>query len=248
MTDIDRIVELAKTYQQNPPEVPQALPFPPGKKIAGWIDHTLLKPEATAQQVTVLCQEAAQYQFASVCVNPVFVPLAASILKDSGVRVCSVVGFPLGAESSTVKAFQTLSSIQAGAKEIDMVMNIGALKGQAYGLVYNDVRAVVENSHNQGVIVKVILEMALLNPFEKIIACLLCQEAEADFVKTSTGFSSGGATVEDVELMYRLVGRKLKVKAAGGIRTYSDAKSMIYAGASRIGASAGVKIVQEAGG
>lgn len=246
MTDINRIIELAKTYQQNLPEPPPALEFPAGKTIAGWIDHTLLKPEATARQVTALCLEAVKYQFAAVCVNPVFTPLAAGILKDSGVKVCVVVGFPLGADFSTVKAFQTLSSIQAGAHEIDMVMNIGALKGEAFGLVYNDIRTVVENSHQQGAITKVILEMALLNQFEKIVACLLCQEAEADFVKTSTGFSTGGATVEDVELMYRLVGRKLKVKAAGGIRTYSDAKSMIHAGASRIGASSGVKIVQEA--
>jgi deoxyribose-phosphate aldolase len=247
MTDFNRIVELAKTYQQNLPEPPPPLPFPAGKEIAGWIDHTLLKPEATARQITALCQEAVQYQFASVCVNPVFIPLVAGLLKDSGVKVCSVLGFPLGAELSTVKAFQTLSSVQAGAQEIDMVINIGALKGEAYGLVYDDIRAVVENAHNQGVIVKVILETALLNQFEKIMACLLCQEAGADFVKTSTGFSTSGATVEDVALMYRLVGRTLKVKAAGGIRTYSDAKSMIYAGASRIGASSGVKIVQEAG-
>jgi deoxyribose-phosphate aldolase len=248
MTDINRIVDLAKTYQQNLPEPPPPLPFPAGNKIAAWIDQTLLKPEATAGQITQLCQEAVQYQFAAVCVNPVFTPLTTGILKGSGVNVCSVVGFPLGAELSTVKAFQTLSSIQAGANEVDMVINIGALKGEAYGLVFDDIHAVVENAHHQGAIVKVILEMVLLNPFEKIMACLLCQEAGADFVKTSTGFSSGGATVEDVALMYRLVGRKLKVKAAGGIRTYSDAKSMIYAGASRIGSSAGVKIVQEAGG
>ncbi len=248
MTDINRIIELAKSYQQNLPEPPPPLPFPAGKKIAGWIDHTLLKPEATNRQITVLCQEAIQYQFASVCVNPVNIPLIASLLKDSGVKVCSVLGFPLGAELSTVKAFQTLSSIQAGAHEVDMVINIGALKGEAYGLVLDDIHAVVENAHNQGVIVKVIIETALLNEFEKMMACLLSQEAGADFVKTSTGFSSGGATVEDVALMYRLVGKTLKVKASGGIRTYSDAKSMIYAGASRIGASSGVKIVQEAGG
>ncbi|MEN6300569.1 MAG: deoxyribose-phosphate aldolase [Anaerolineaceae bacterium] len=246
MLDIERIVDLAKEYQQHPPELPPPLPFPAGNEIAGWIDHTLLKPEATAQQITVLCQEAVQYHFASVCVNPVNVALAYSLLKDTHVRVCSVLSFPLGADAPTMKAFQTLSCIQTGATEIDMVMNIGALKGGDYGLVYNDIHAVVENAHNQKAIVKVILEMVLLNPFEKILACLLCQEAGADFVKTSTGFSSGGATVEDVTLMYRVIGRTMKIKAAGGIKTYSDAKSMIYAGASRIGASAGVKIVQEA--
>ncbi|MBN1535841.1 MAG: deoxyribose-phosphate aldolase [Anaerolineales bacterium] len=248
MPDIKRIVELAKTYQEKLPEPPPALDFPTGKQIAGWIDHTLLKPDATAGQVTALCREGLEYRFASVCVNPVFAPLAAGILRDSEVKVCVVLGFPLGAELPTVKTFQALSSIQAGAQEIDMVINIGALKGEAYGLVYNDVRSVVEIAHTQGALVKVILEMALLDQFEKIVACLLCKEAEADFVKTSTGFSIGGATVDDVQLMYRLVGRKLKIKAAGGIRTYSDAKSMIYAGASRIGASSGVIIVQEAVG
>lgn len=246
--DINQIIELAKIYQQNLPEPPPALSFPTGKGIAGWIDHTLLKPEATDKQITELCREAIQYEFAAVCVNPVFTSLVSRILRESSVKPCVVIGFPLGADFSTVKMFEALSCIQAGANEIDMVINIGALKGEAYGVVYDEIRSVVDISHNHGVLVKVILEMALLNHFEKIIACLLCQEAGADFVKTSTGFSIGGATVEDVELMYRLVGRKLKVKAAGGIRTYSDAKSMIYAGASRIGASSGVKIVQEAVG
>lgn len=246
MTEIDRIIDLAKTYQQSLPEPPPPSLFPSGNKIASFIDHTLLKPEATTQQISNLCEEAAQYHFASVCVNPVNVPLAYSLLKNTDVRICSVISFPLGADFPTMKAFQTLSCIQAGASEIDMVINIGALKSGDYGLVYNDIHTVVENAHHQKAIVKVILEMALLNPFEKIMACLLCQEAGADFVKTSTGFSSGGATVEDVELMNRIVGRKMKIKAAGGIKTYSDAKSMIYAGASRIGASAGVKIVQEA--
>ncbi len=204
-----------------------------------------MKPEATAEQIKQLCEQAVQYGFYSVCVNPVFVPLASGLLHNSGVQVCSVVGFPLGASAAPIKALEALDCVEKGATEIDMVMNIGALKGQAYGQVLNDIWMVREVTKRQNVVLKVILEMGLLSTEEKIIACLLAEKAGVDFVKTSTGFSSGGATVEDVDLMYRVVGRTIKVKAAGGIRTLQDALRMIQAGASRLGTSAGVKILQE---
>jgi deoxyribose-phosphate aldolase len=214
--------------------------------VAAWIDHTLLKPEATADQVKQLCQEARQYHFASVCVNPAYVPLAAGLLSGTGLKVGTVVGFPLGATLPTDKAIEALSFVNAGASEIDMVINVGALKNQAYGQVLNEVQAVVQVCHNQNALVKVILETCLLTRREKIIACLLCKEAGADFVKTSTGFGAGGATVEDVDLMHRTVGALVKVKASGGIRTWQVARQMIAAGASRLGSSSGVQIVKEA--
>ena len=245
MTKIPELLELANTYAQALPTAPSPLTLPSGADIAGWIDHTLLKPEATAAQVEDLCQEALEYKFASVCVNSSFVSLVANRLADSPVKTCVVVGFPLGATLPTVKMTEALISLNAGADEIDMVINIGALKGQAYGRVLNDIQGVVQVSHNQGAIVKVILETALLTRSEKIIACLLCKEAGADFVKTSTGFSTGGATIEDVDLMRRVVGPEMRVKASGGIRSFSDTIAMIRAGASRIGASAGVRIVTE---
>ena len=246
MDDIIDLLTLAETFTKELPPAPAALAAPAGPAIAGWIDHTLLKPQATASQIKGLCQEAIQYKFATVCVNPVYVSLASGLLKDSSVSVCVVVGFPLGANTSTIKVAETLDCLNSGASEIDMVMNVGALKGEAYGQVLNDIQAVVQTAHNQRAIVKVILENALLTQSEKIIACLLSKAAGADFVKTSTGFGPGGATVEDVDLMYRVVGSELKVKAAGGIRTLADAQAMIRAGASRIGASAGVSIVNEA--
>jgi deoxyribose-phosphate aldolase len=240
------LFELAAAYDQELPPAPPALDVPAGTTIAGWIDHTLLKPEATAMQVKTLCQEAVEYQFASVCINPAFVPLAAGLLATSRVAVCAVVGFPLGATLPEYKVFETLACINAGASEIDMVINIGALKGGAYGLVLNEIQAVVQTAHNQGALVKVILENALLTRREKILGCLLCRAAGADFVKTSTGFGPGGATVEDVALMRRVVGAEMGVKAAGGVRKLADAQAMILAGANRLGASAGVTIVQEA--
>jgi deoxyribose-phosphate aldolase len=246
MEDIIDLLTLAEAFSKELPPSPAALVPPTGPDIASWIDHTLLKPQATASQIKELCQEAIQYKFAAVCVNPVYVSLASGLLKDSPVSVCVVVGFPLGATTPTIKIAETLSCLNSGAAEIDMVMNIGALKGEAYGQVLNDIQAVVQTAHNQRAIVKVILETALLTQREKIIACLLSKAAGADFVKTSTGFGPGGATVEDVDLMYRVVGSELKVKAAGGIRTLADAQAMIRAGASRIGASAGVNIVHEA--
>jgi len=214
--------------------------------VARLIDHTLLKPEATREQIIRLCQEARQYGFASVCVNPVWVRLAAEQLADTEVTVCTVVGFPLGATLSQVKAYEARQVIAAGAAEVDMVMNIGALKSGDESLVEQDIAAVVEVCHERGAICKVIIEAALLTDEEKVRACQLAQAAGADFVKTSTGFGPGGATVEDVALMRRTVGPQMGVKAAGGIRTYEAFRRMVEAGANRIGASAGVRIVEEA--
>ena len=245
MNTLPEILEKANLYSEEIPAPPKKLVPPVGAEIAGWIDHTLLKAEATAEQVRTLCQEALEYKFASVCINPVFVPLAKGLLADSDVEVCTVVGFPLGATSPMQKIVETLSSINSGATEIDMVINVGALKGEAYGMVLNEIQSIAQVAHNQNSILKVILEMAFLTQKEKIIACLICQAAGADYVKTSTGFGPGGATIEDVDLMYRLVGETMKIKAAGGIRDFVSASAMIDAGASRIGASAGVRIVQE---
>ena len=244
--ELSQLLSLAQEYDHQLPPMPAGSVLPVGKAIAGWIDHTLLKPEATAAQIRTLCQEAMQHHFATVCINPVYVPLACGMLRDAKENICSVVGFPLGATLPEYKVFEALACINYGASEIDMVINVGALKSEAYGLVMNEVQSVAATAHNQGALVKVILENALLTRYEKITACLICQAAGADFVKTSTGFGTGGATVEDVELMRRVVGSDMGVKAAGGIRTYADAVAMIKAGANRLGASAGVKIVQEA--
>jgi len=218
--------------------------IPHDLNMAGYIDHTLLKPEATPVQIENLCSEARDYRFAAVCINPIFVNLCARLLCNTPVKVCTVIGFPLGATSSEVKAFETETAIEQGATEIDMVINIGALKARELEFVAQDIRGVVNAAHSRGFIVKVILETALLTDEEKTIACLLSKEAGADFVKTSTGFASGGATVHDVALMRRVVGPEIGVKASGGVRTYEDAESMIKAGATRIGASAGIKIMQ----
>lgn len=244
--DLPQIVDLAQEYEQHLPPAPVQSDIPVGRQIARWIDHTLLKPEATSAQVKQLCQEALQYQFASVCINPAYVPLACGLLGDAPVAVCTVVGFPLGAVLPEFKVYETLACINAGAAEIDMVLNVGALKSQAYGLVMNEIQAVTQTAHNQGAITKIILENSLLTRGEKILACLISKAAGADFVKTSTGFGTGGATIEDVDLMRRVVGPEMGIKAAGGIRTYADALAMIRAGATRLGASAGVIIVQEA--
>jgi len=215
-------------------------------RIAALIDHTLLKPDATVAQVTQLCDEARRYHFASVCVNPVYVPLAHSLLADAGVPVCTVVGFPLGAMRTPVKVYEAEQAMADGATEIDMVMNIAALKSGATHEVENDIAAVAQACHARGALLKVIIEAALLTDEEKVRACELAQAAGADYVKTSTGFGPGGATVADVALMRRTVGPEMGVKAAGGIRAYEDAAAMIAAGATRIGASAGVKIVEAA--
>jgi deoxyribose-phosphate aldolase len=218
--------------------------IPQDARLANMIDHTLLKPDATRDQVAQLCFEARKHSFASVCVNPTWVELCAQLLLGCPVKVCTVIGFPLGATAPEVKAFETENAIQHGATEIDMVINIGALKARDLELVARDIHGVVTTAHARGAIVKVIIEASLLTDEEKTIACLLSKEARADFVKTSTGFASGGATVHDVELMRRVVGAEMGIKAAGGIRTFEDAENMIKAGATRIGASAGVKIIQ----
>jgi deoxyribose-phosphate aldolase len=218
--------------------------IPQDLSLAGMIDHTLLKPDATQEQIAQLCFEARKHGFASVCVNPTWVELCAQLLHGSPVKVCTVIGFPLGATPAEVKAFETQVALEHGATEIDMVINVGALKARDLELVARDIRGVVTAAHRGGAIVKVIIEAVLLTDEEKTISCLLSKEAGADFVKTSTGFASGGATVHDVALMRRVVGPEMGVKAAGGVRTFEDAESMIKAGATRIGASAGVKIIQ----
>ena len=214
--------------------------------IAKLIDHTLLKPEATPDDIKKLCAEALKYGFASVCVNPCYVKLVSEILKGSKVKTCCVVGFPLGANRTETKVFEAEKAIEDGVDEIDMVMNIGMLKSGNYEYVERDIQAVVNTAHKYGVLVKVILETALLTDEEKIKACILAKRANADFVKTSTGFSKGGATVGDVALMRRVVGSAMGVKASGGIRTYEQAIEMIKSGADRIGASASVKIISGA--
>lgn len=209
-----------------------------------YIDHTLLKPEATKEQITKLCQEARQYDFASVCVNTCYVPLAKQLLAGSDVKVCCVVGFPLGAMDTVSKAFEAKTAVESGAQEVDMVINIGALKDKDYDYVTKDIAAVVEAS--KPAIVKVIIEACLLTDEEKVEACKCSMNAKAEFVKTSTGFSTHGATPEDVALMKKTVGDICKVKAAGGVRSYDDAMKMIEAGADRLGCSAGIKVMEEA--
>ncbi|MDE3734281.1 deoxyribose-phosphate aldolase [Streptococcus suis] len=213
-------------------------------KLNKYIDHTILKPETTQEQVEKILAEAKEYDFASVCVNPTWVALAAESLKDSDLKVCTVIGFPLGANTPAVKAFETKDAISNGADEIDMVINIGALKTGNYDLVLEDIKAVVAASGDK--LVKVIIEACLLTDDEKVKACQLSQEAGADYVKTSTGFSTGGATVADVALMRKTVGPDMGVKASGGARSYEDAIAFIEAGASRIGASSGVAIMNGA--
>ncbi|HLD93486.1 MAG TPA: deoxyribose-phosphate aldolase [Anaerolineales bacterium] len=217
--------------------------IPADPSVAKFIDHTLLKPDATPDQIAQLCYEARTYGFASVCVNPTHVKLCSDLLKGTDVKVCTVIGFPLGASAPDVKAFETETALRDGATEIDMVINIGALKGRDYTLAAGDIAGVVKLAHAAGALVKVIIETALLTDEEKVTACLLAKEAGADYVKTSTGFSGGGATVADVALMRRVVGPEMGVKASGGVKDYADARSMVEAGATRIGASAGVKIV-----
>lgn len=216
--------------------------------VSSMIDHTLLKPDASRADIEKLCREAAEFHFATVCVNPAWVAVAARLLQGKGVGVCSVVGFPLGATTADVKHYETRRAIFDGANEIDMVINIGALKSGDLRTVERDIESVVEPCRQCGVISKVIIEAALLTDEEKITACTLSKAAGADFVKTSTGFASGGATAADVALMRRVVGAEMGVKAAGGVRDLEGLKAMVAAGATRVGASAGVKIVQESKG
>lgn len=215
------------------------------KSLAAMIDHTLLKPDATKAQIGKLCDEAKQYGFASVCVNSVYVPLVAEHLKDSGVKVCTVVGFPLGAMSTAAKVQEASIAIEQGAQEIDMVLHIGALKDEDISALSHDIASVVAECQLKGALSKVILETSMLTDEEKVIACRVCKQAGADFVKTSTGFGGGGATVADVRLMRETVGAEMGVKASGGVRNLTDALAVIDAGATRIGASAGVAIIEE---
>lgn len=214
------------------------------QEIAAMIDHTLLKAFATPAQIEQLCKEAAEYHFASVCVNPAYVALAAKLLKGTGVKVCTVIGFPLGANTSAVKAFETKDAIANGAEEVDMVINVGAMKAGDYELVEKDMKAVVDAAN--GTLVKVIIETCYLTDEEKVLACKAASKAGADFVKTSTGFGTGGATPADVALMRSSIPDSMKVKASGGVHNYEEAMAVVEAGASRIGASAGMAIVAAA--
>ncbi|PLR87645.1 deoxyribose-phosphate aldolase [Bacillus sp. V33-4] len=213
------------------------------KNVASMIDHTLLKADATKEQIKDLCEEAKQHHFASVCINPAWVKYASELLSGTEVKVCTVIGFPLGATTSATKAFETKNAIENGAGEVDMVINIGALKDRNYDMVESDIRAVAEAAKNKALL-KVIIETSLLTEEEKVRACELAVKAGADFVKTSTGFSTGGATKEDIALMRKTVGPDIGVKASGGVRSAADAEMMIAAGATRIGASSGVSIVK----
>ena len=216
--------------------------------VAGMIDHTLLKPDATKREIETLCHEAKEFGFASVCVNPTWVATCARLVRGSSVAVCSVVGFPLGATTADTKQYETRRAIFDGAREIDMVINVGALKSGDLHLVESDIRAVTSACRETNVLSKVIIETALLSDEEKVTACTLAKAAAADFVKTSTGFGPGGATAEDVALMRRIVGEDMGIKASGGVRTLEGVKAMVAAGATRIGASAGVRIVQQSQG
>ncbi|BCW82062.1 deoxyribose-phosphate aldolase [Pseudarthrobacter sp902506025] len=212
--------------------------------IASYIDHTLLKPEASEADVLKVCAEAAEYRFKSVCVNPLWVKTVTTALRGSGVLTCSVVGFPLGATPTDVKSFEARGAVLDGAAEVDMVINIAAARANDKGALVEDIAAVAETVHAGGAILKVIIETALLTDEQKVLACQAAVEAGADFVKTSTGFNGGGATVEDVALMRRTVGPEVGVKASGGVRSLADAQAMIAAGATRIGASSGIAIVK----
>lgn len=216
------------------------------QELNSMIDHTLLKPETSKLQIEQLCREALEWKFASVCVNPTWVETCAKLLQGSSVKVCTVIGFPLGATLPSVKAFETVEAIKYGASEIDMVINVGALKEGNFKLVEDDIKAVVSSA--RGSLVKVILETCLLNDEEIMKGCQLAEKAGAHFVKTSTGFSSGGAKIEQVKLMRKMVGDRLGVKASGGIRDVATAKSMIDAGANRLGTSSGIAIVQGGSG
>ena len=245
--DIERIAAKVKEMLGKGDAAPSAAPALTPEQVAKLIDHTLLKPDATAADVEKLCAEARQHGFFSVCVNPVFVPQVKGLLKGSPVKVCCVVGFPLGAQDPQIKLLEARKAIREGAQEVDMVVNVGALKGKDDALVLRDIRGVVEACKDGRALSKVILETSLLTDEEKVRACELSMKAGADYVKTSTGFSSGGATAEDIALMARTVApRKLGVKASGGVRTYADLLKMVKAGATRVGASSSVKILEEA--
>jgi deoxyribose-phosphate aldolase len=245
--DFSRIADRVRELLKRGPSAPPAISVLPPDELVKLIDHTMLKPDATADDIAQLCQEAAEHGFYSVCVNSTWVTRAKALLRGTSVKVCSVVGFPLGAQAPEIKTLEARRALREGAQEIDMVINIGALKGKDDLLVARDIRGVVEVCIESRAVSKVILETALLTDEEKVRGCLLSMKAGASFVKTSTGFSKGGATAEDVALMARTVApRKLGVKASGGIRTYADVLKMVEAGATRVGCSASVKILEEA--
>ena len=244
MKDLHELLEITQQYQQQLPAMEAPSKMPIKGEIAAWIDHTVLKAEATENQVRTLCEEAKSNHFAAVCINPAYVPLSAILLNGSEVDVCTVIGFPLGANPTEIKVAETEYCVKNGATEVDLVINIGAMRSGNYQLVYDEIKAVRKAAGSA--LVKVIFENCYLGDKEKILACLMCKEAGVEFVKTSTGFGTSGATLEDVRLMRSVVGPKMGVKAAGGIRTYADALKMIEAGADRIGTSASVAIMAEA--
>lgn len=236
---VKRLAEPAPPSDYIPPDVSSAA------ALARLIDHTILKPEAGEEQVRTVCAEAVTHNFASICVQPTWVPLCAEMTAESGVKVCTTIGFPHGATLPAVKAYEAEQVIALGAQEVDMVINVGRLRDGDYWAVYRDIAGVADAAHEQGALLKVIIETGLLDHHDKIAACVIAKEAGADFVKTSTGFNGGGATVEDIALMRRIVGPELGVKASGGVRSAEDALLMVVAGATRIGTSSGVKIMQE---
>ena len=244
-TELTSLLSKADAYEKELPALPEIAPI--SADLAGYIDHTLLKAEATPDQIVQYCLQAREYAFASVCVNGVYVPVVNRLLTGSKVKVDAVVGFPLGAMTTRAKAAETKLCIEDGAREIDMVLPIGLLRAGEFQAVLDDILAIVDVCHAHKAELKVIIETSLLDKRQKIIACLLSQAAGADFVKTSTGFSTGGATVEDIDLMRRVVGpaTRTKVKASGGIRSLADARKMIAAGADRLGTSGGIKIIEE---
>lgn len=243
--NLSELLEITEKYLSDLPQllIPYDVPVKTG--VARLIDHTILKADATESQIRKLCDEAIVNQFAAVCLNPAFVPLASLLLMGSTVKVCTVIGFPLGANSTYSKVAESLDAIDQGAEEIDMVINIGAMRSGNYQLVYDEIVQIKETAGTT--LVKIIFENCYLDRKEKILCCLMCKEAGVDFVKTSTGFGPSGATIEDVDLMRRVVGPSLGVKAAGGIRSYADTIKMINAGANRIGSSSGVSILAEIG-
>lgn len=249
MTNFDELVAqaIARVRAAQPLSL-GTTPVLDAAQIAKYVDHTILKPETTSDQIKAHCADARAYHFASVCVNPTWVPLCVEELAGTDVMVCSVAGFALGATLPSVKAFEARELVALGAVEVDMVINVGKLKDGDYRLVHEDIAGVADECHEGGALLKVIIEAPLLTEEEKIAACVLCKEAGADFVKTATGFNGGGATAEDIALMRFVVGPEMGVKAAGGVRSAGDALAMIAAGASRIGSSAGMRIVQEVSG
>ena len=244
---LSELLRVADAYEQELPEAPLVPALPQAVRINQWIEHTLLRPEATVGQIKALCDEAREYEFVAVCVNPIFISLASGLLANSPVKASTVVSYPLGANSATEKVVETLSALAGGAVEIEMVMSVGALKGGAYGQVYNEIQSVAQVAHNQRALLKVAIETPLLTHAEKIIAALLVKAAGADFVTASTGFAAGVALVEDIDLLHRVAGPKVKIKATGGIETLETAKTMISAGAARLGTNAGVQMVAAAG-